>query len=157
MRDSCKKGGGGGLGATSLVESEVDFVSGVGHFGHDVENRFGSVFEDGLNFRPLHGEEVEQSLGHEGDQALDDGDGGVVFEVRIGVGRFGDRGRGVDDFDGENGSFISHYICLKLGHARDHAGWGPLQEEQEGSFAGHRFGGWLSGHLGQMALLVHSA
>jgi hypothetical protein len=29
---------GGGLGATSLVESEVDFVSGVGHFGHDVEN-----------------------------------------------------------------------------------------------------------------------
>jgi hypothetical protein len=66
------------------------------------------VFEDGLNFRPLHGEEVEQSLGHEGDQALDDGDGGVVFEVRIGVGRFGDRGRGVDDFDGENGSFISH-------------------------------------------------
>jgi hypothetical protein len=42
----------------------------------------------------LHGEEVEQSLGHEGDQALDDGDGGVVFEVRIGVGRFGDRGRG---------------------------------------------------------------
>jgi hypothetical protein len=99
---------GGGLGATSLVESEVDFVSGVGHFGHDVENRFGSVFEDGLNFRPLHGEEVEQSLGHEGDQALDDGDGGVVFEVRIGVGRFGDRGRGVDDFDGENGSFISH-------------------------------------------------
>jgi hypothetical protein len=86
------------VGATSLVESEVDFVSGVGHFCHNVENRFGSVFEDGLNFRPLHGEEVEQSLGHEGDQALDDGDGGV----RIGVGRW------VDDFDGENGSFISH-------------------------------------------------
>jgi hypothetical protein len=105
-----KKKGGGGLGATSLVESEVVFVSGVGHFGHDVENRFGSVFEDGLNFRPLHGEEVEQSLGHdhEGDQVLDDGDGGVVYEVRIGGGRFGDRGRGVDDFDGENGSFISH-------------------------------------------------
>jgi hypothetical protein len=89
------------VGATSLVESEVDFVSVVGHFCHDVENRFGGVFENGLNFRPLHGEEVEQSLGHEGD-------GGVVFEVRIGVGRFGDRGRGLDDFDGENGSFINH-------------------------------------------------
>jgi hypothetical protein len=99
---------GGDVGATSLVESEVDFVSGVGHFCHDVENRFGGVFEDSLNFRPLHGEEVKQSLGHEGNQALDDGDGGVVFEVRIGVGRFGDRGRGVDDFKGENGSFISH-------------------------------------------------
>jgi hypothetical protein len=144
------------LGATSLVESEVDFVSGVGHFGHDVENRFGSVFEDGLNFRfrPLHGEEVEQTLGHEGDQALDDGDGGVVFEVRIGVGRCGDRGRGSMILTGRTGVSSVTRICLKLGHARDHAGWGPLQEEQEGSFAGHRFGGWLLGHL---ALLVHSA
>jgi hypothetical protein len=43
----------GGLGATSLVESEVDFVSGLGHFGHDVENRFGSVFEDGLRLGVL--------------------------------------------------------------------------------------------------------
>jgi hypothetical protein len=37
---------------------------------------------------------------------------------------------------------------LKLGQARDHAGWGPLQEEQEGSFAGHLFGGWLLGAFG---------
>jgi hypothetical protein len=72
--------GGGAWGPLHWSKvSESDFVSGVGHFGHDVENRFGSVFEDGLNFRPLHGEEVEQSLGHEGDQALDDSDGGVGF------------------------------------------------------------------------------
>jgi hypothetical protein len=35
-----EKKGGGEVGATSLVESEVDFVAGVGHFGHDVEDRF---------------------------------------------------------------------------------------------------------------------
>jgi hypothetical protein len=62
--------------------------------------------------------------------------------------------RGSTILTGRTGVSSVTWIFLKLGHARDHAGWGPLQVEQEGSFAGHLFGRWLSG---QMGLLVQSA
>jgi hypothetical protein len=48
-------------------------------------------------------------------------------------------------------------ISLRAGHVRDHAGWGPLQEEQMGSFAGHLFGGWLLGHCRQTCLFWQAA
>jgi hypothetical protein len=107
-----------------------------------------------LNFRPLHGEEVEQSLGHEGIKLLM-----MMMVVSFSRSESESVGsaiavRGSMILTGRTGVLSVTRICLKLGHARDHAGWGPLQE---GSFAGHRFGGWLSGHLGQMAFLVHSA
>jgi hypothetical protein len=57
---------------------------------------------------------------------------------------------------GRTGVFSVTSTSLSLGHDRDHAGWGPLQEGQEGSFAGHLLGGWVSGHFGQIGLLVHS-
>jgi hypothetical protein len=49
------------------------------------------LFQDYLDFGPLHREEVKQGLGHEGNQAPDDADGGfadrwIGFDVR----RFGE-------------------------------------------------------------------
>jgi hypothetical protein len=54
-------------GGTSLIVSEVNVMFGMGHFSNDVEYRLGSLFQDSLDFGPLHGEQVEKGLGHESD------------------------------------------------------------------------------------------
>jgi hypothetical protein len=58
-----REGGGG----TSLIVSEVNVMFGMGHFSNDVEYRLGSLFQDSLDFGPLHGEQVEKGLGHKSD------------------------------------------------------------------------------------------
>jgi hypothetical protein len=60
---------------------------------------------------------------------------------------------GVNDFNREDGGFVGHLDLFEAGARPRPCRVGAIT----GRAGGHLFGGWLSGHLGQMGLLVQSA